>query len=159
MKVRTVLITTAFVSAILGGSAVYLALTVPNDLKADSMLKTARTDLEAGKRESARDDLSKIVQQYPRTDAAAAATVALVRLGEQERKELQAEIARVRSETEKHTEALTGLQQTVDGIRNAPPKEVVVQTPSAAPSAKNAVKKSAGKSSRKNSSKRKRRPR
>lgn len=159
MKVRTLLFSTAFVSAILGGSAVYLALTVPNDLNADSMLKTARKNLEAGKRESARDDLSKIVQQYPRTDAAAAATMALVRLGEQERKELQAEVARVRSETEKHTEALAGLQQTVDGIRNAPPKEVVVQAPSPAPSVKNAVKKSAGKSSKKNPSKRRRRRR
>jgi len=159
MKVRTLLFSTAFVSAILGGSAVYLALTVPNDLNADSMLKTARKNLEAGKRESARDDLSKIVQQYPRTDAAAAATMALVRLGEQERKELQAEVARVRSETEKHTEALAGLQQTVDGIRNAPPKEVVVQAPSPAPSAKNTVKKSAGKSSKKSTKKRLRRRR
>jgi len=159
MKVRTLLFSTAFVSAILGGSAVYLALTVPNDLNADSMLKTARKNLEAGKRESARDDLSKIVQQYPRTDAAAAATMALVRLGEQERKELQAEVARVRSETEKHTEALAGLQQTVDGIRNAPPKEVVVQAPSPAPSVKNAVKKSAGKSSKKSTKKRLRRRR
>jgi hypothetical protein len=156
MKVRTLLLTTAFVSAILGGSAVYLALTVPNDLKADSMLKTARKDLEEGKRETARDDLSKIVQQYPRTDAAAAATVALMRLSEQEQKDLRAEIARVRSETEKHTEALTALQQTVDGIRNAPPKVVVIQAPSPAPPAKSAVKKPAGKSSKKNTTRRQR---
>jgi hypothetical protein len=153
MKVRTVLVATAFVSAILGGSAAYLALTVPNDLKADSMLKTARKDLEAGKRESARDELLKIVQQYPRTDAAAVATVALVRLGEQERKDLQAEVARVRIETEKHTEALTGLQKTVDGIRSAPPKIVMVQAPAPPPAARIVIKKSTGKSLKKNTSK------
>ena len=53
MRVRTLLTATAFVSAILGAGAAYLVLTVPNDLKADSILKTARKDLEQGKRDSA----------------------------------------------------------------------------------------------------------
>lgn len=129
MRVRTVITFTAIVSAILGAVAVYLVLTVPNDLKADAMLKTARRDLESGQRDKARDELSRIVQEYPRTDAAAAATVALVRLGDQERKELQAQLRRLSDENSSRTQALSNLQQTVEGIKNAPPKTVIVQAP------------------------------
>ncbi len=129
MRIRTLLIFTAIVSSIVGGLAVYLALTVPNDLKADAMLKHARKDLEAGKREPARDELSRLVQQYPRTDAAAAALVAMVKLGDQERKELEAEIERLRDEDAQRTAALSNLQQSVETIKNAPPKQVIVEVP------------------------------
>ncbi|HSP14420.1 MAG TPA: hypothetical protein VLV78_06690 [Thermoanaerobaculia bacterium] len=128
MRVRTILAATAIVSSVLGGVAVYLALTVPNDLKADAMLKHARKDLESGNRAPARDELSRIVQQYPRTDAAAAATVALVTLAEQERKELEVEITRLRNEDAQQSAMLSNLQQTVETIKNAPPR-VIVQAP------------------------------
>jgi hypothetical protein len=141
MRVRTLLTMTAIVSSALGAGAAYLALTVPNDLKADSMLKQARKDLETGKREPARDQLSAIVQQYPRTDAAAAATVALVTLGEQQRKELEKEIAALRSDAAQHGQALTDLQKTVGEIKSAPPKQIIVQAPAPKRSAKKAVKK------------------
>jgi hypothetical protein len=108
---------------------------VPNDLAADSMLKTARKDLAADKRDSARAALSKIVQQYPRTDAAAAATVALVTLGEQERKDLEAEIARMREDNKKTTAALAELQSSVEGIKNEPPKVIVQQVTASKPKA------------------------
>ncbi len=129
MRVRTFLILTAIVSSILGGVAVYLALTVPNDLKADAMLKRARKALETGKREPAREELLRIVQQYPRTDAAAAAMVALVKLGDQERKELEAAVKRLRNEDAQRKEALSNLQQSVETIKNAPPKQVIVEVP------------------------------
>jgi uncharacterized coiled-coil DUF342 family protein len=141
MRVRTLLTATAFVSAILGAGTVYLVLTVPNDLKADSMLKTARQDLEAGKRDAAREALSKIVQQYPRTDAAAAATVALVTLAEQQRKELEAEINRLRSDNAEHTHTLDNLQKSIDGIKNTPPKVIVQQVPAPKPAPKPPAKK------------------
>ena len=145
MRVRSLLIATAIVSAILGGFAVYLVMSVPNDLKADAMLKHARKDLEAGKREPARDELSRIVQQYPRTDAAAAAMVALLKLEEQQRKELQAELARLRKDYEQSaaasTTAMSGLQKSVEDIRNAPPKQVVVQAPAKKAPAKSPAKK------------------
>lgn len=129
MRVRTVITLTALVSAILGAVVVYLVLTVPNDLKADAMLKAARRELEHGQRDKARDELSKIVEEYPRTDAAAAATVALVKLADQERKELQAQIKRLGDENSTRTQALSNLQQTVETIKNAPPKEIIVQAP------------------------------
>ncbi len=138
MKVRTVITFTAFVSAILGAVVVYLVLSIPNDVKADAMLKAARGDLETGQRDRARAELSRIVQEYPRTDAAAAATVALVTLGEQERKELQAEIARLHAENATHGQTLTNLQQAVETIKNAPPKEVIVQAPPTKPAHKTA---------------------
>lgn len=135
MRVRTVITFTAIVSAILGAVVVYLVLTVPNDLKADAMLKAARKDLESGQRDRARSELARIVQEYPRTDAAAAATVALVTIGEQERKELQAEIAHLHAENATHAQTLSNLQQTVETIKNAPPKEIVVQAPPPRPPA------------------------
>ncbi|HEX9163822.1 MAG TPA: hypothetical protein VF980_19085 [Thermoanaerobaculia bacterium] len=132
MRVRSLLIATAIVSALVGGVAAYLSLTVPNDLKADAMMKSARRDLEAGKRDAARAELSKIMQEYPRTDAAAAATVALSTLADQERKELEAEIKRMRDENAEHTKVLSNLQQSVEEMKNAPPKVVVQEAPKAA---------------------------
>lgn len=133
MRVRTVITLTGILSAILGAVVVYLILSVPNDLKADAMLKAARKELETGQRDKARDELSKIVEEYPRTDAAAAATVALVKLADQERKELQAQIKRLNEENASRTQAFSNLQQTVEGIKNAPPKEVIVQAPAKKP--------------------------
>ena len=79
MKVRPLLYVTAIFSAILGATVVYLVLSVPNDLRADAMLKSARREMTEGHHDRARQSLAKIVQQYPRTDAAAAATVAMAR--------------------------------------------------------------------------------
>jgi hypothetical protein len=141
MKARRLLILTAIVSSILGAFAVYLALTVPNDLKADAMLKAARKNVEAGKRDPARDELARIVQQYPRTDAAAAATVALVKLADEERKELKASIAAVKAENGRQAQALADLQQKVATLAAAPPPAPVVIAPAkTAPAKKPAPK-------------------
>ncbi|HVR39019.1 MAG TPA: tetratricopeptide repeat protein, partial [Thermoanaerobaculia bacterium] len=75
MKVRTLLTFTAILSSILGAIVAYFVLTVPNDLEAGAMLKQAHALLRAGKSDEARDTLAIIVQQHPRTDGAAAATV------------------------------------------------------------------------------------
>src|SRR2546428_7957312 len=72
MRVRTVIIVTALVSSILGAVVAYLVLTVPNDLQAGALMRTARKQIADGDNERARQSLSRIVQQYPRTDAAAA---------------------------------------------------------------------------------------
>ena len=100
MKVRTILVLTAIVSAILGSIVAYLVLSVPNDLKAGSLLKEARAHIADGRSAEAHDTLAAIIQQYPRTDAAAAAMVALVKLDEQEREQMRAEINRLRKDHE-----------------------------------------------------------
>ena len=63
MKFRYILWFTALVSSILGALVVYLLLSVPNDLRADGLLKDARKQLTAGKNDEARAALTKIVQQ------------------------------------------------------------------------------------------------
>ena len=129
MKVRALISFTAILSSILGAAAVYLVLSVPNDLKADSMMKDARKKLDAGKRDDAREELGRIIQQFPRTDAAAAATIALVTLGEQERQQLDTQMKRLRDENVKTAQTLAVLQQSVESMKNAPPKTIIVQAP------------------------------
>ena len=77
MKVRPLLYLTSVVSAILGATVVYLVLSVPNDLRADALMKTAREEITNGHHDKARESLAKVVQQYPRTDAAAEPGLAL----------------------------------------------------------------------------------
>ena len=133
MKTRPVLVFTGIVSAILGAIVVYFVLSVPNDLRADSILKEARQDLEAKKNDEARKKLVSIVQQYPRTDAAAAATVALVTLADTERQQLQRELTLVRAQNAQQTKLITDLQTSVTAIANKPPQVVTVQAPAPAP--------------------------
>jgi TolA-binding protein len=92
MRARTILVVTAIVSSLLGAVVAYLVLTVPNDAQAATLMRQARRDIEAGRSDAARASLSKIVQQYPRTDAAASATVALVKLADDDRRQLQRQL-------------------------------------------------------------------
>jgi hypothetical protein len=48
MKIRPLLLLTAIVSSILGAVVVYLVLSVPNDLRADALLKEARGSIQDG---------------------------------------------------------------------------------------------------------------
>ncbi|HUR81220.1 MAG TPA: hypothetical protein VM733_10665 [Thermoanaerobaculia bacterium] len=133
MKVRPLLYLTAFVAAILGAVVVYLVLSVPNDLRADALLKQARTDLTDGNNDKARESLSKIVLQYPRTDAAAAATIALWSLAKKERDDLARAVSMLRTQNEQQQKMIEGLQASVTDVKNAPPKVVTVQAPAPAP--------------------------
>ncbi|MDQ6800586.1 MAG: hypothetical protein M3041_07075 [Acidobacteriota bacterium] len=140
MRVRTVIIVTAFVSSILGAVVAYLVLTVPNDLEAGVLMRTARKQIAAGDNEHARQSLSKIVQQYPRTDAAAAATVALSSLADNERKRLAAGLAGQKIESAAQQKQITALQQRIDAIAARPvPQPVIIHE--AAPAKKAPAKK------------------
>jgi len=141
MRVRTVLIVTALLSSILGAVVAYLVLTVPNDIQAAALMKSARRQIADGDNELARQSLSKIVQQYPRTDAAAAATVALASLGDNERKKLAADLAALRSETAAQKKQLAAMAQRIDEIAARPiPQPVIVQAPPKKAPAKKATK-------------------
>lgn len=139
MKVRMLLIGTGLVSAILGATIAYLVLTVPNDLAADALMKQAHKDISAGKLDKGRDSLSRVIQQYPRTDAAAAATVALMRLGVQERDRLARQLDAVRRDADAQKQQLTELQAKVTEMANAPPK-VIVEKPAPKPAPKKPVR-------------------
>jgi hypothetical protein len=138
MRVRTTLILTAIMSMIVGAIVIYLVLSVPNDLRADALLKQARQDLGAGKTEDARTSLRRIVQQYPRTDAAAAATVALVTIADTEHQKLRRELTTVKTS---HDRAIADLQKSVTEIKNTPPPKpqiIVQQAPAPKPAPKKA---------------------
>ena len=129
MRARTLLTLTALVSTILGALVVYLVLSVPNDIRASELLKEARKDMTAGNNAGAQEKLAKIVQQYPRTDAAAAATVALVSLGEKDRADLGRAIGLLRRQNEDQSKLIAALQKNVTDIKNAPLKVVTVTAP------------------------------
>jgi predicted negative regulator of RcsB-dependent stress response len=131
MRVRNVLIITAILSSALAAVVVYLVLTVPNDVQAAALLQEARTEMNTGQNHEARQSLAKIVQQYPRTDAAAAATVALVTMADQERQQLQKTIAALRQTSDAQQKQLAALNDQVQKIAAAPPP-----APPPAPAAK-----------------------
>ena len=142
MRVRSLLIGTSVFSAILGAVVAYLVLTVPNDLQAGALMKEARREITAGRSDTARTSLMRIVQQYPRTDAAAAATVALVKLADDDRLTLQRELDAVRREQSRQIAVVNQMQTTIDDVKNAPPKTIVVQQPAPPPKKAPAHKKS-----------------
>ena len=92
-----------------------------------ALMKQAKRDMNAGRTDNARKSLAKIVQQYPRTDAAAAATVALVKLADDDRDKLQRELDALKREQSRQTAAINQVQNTIDEVKNAPPKTIVVE--------------------------------
>lgn len=121
MRVRGLLIGTAILSAALGAIVAYLILTVPNDLEAGHLLREARAEIKAAQNEKARDSLARIIQQYPRTDAAAAATVALIELQHEELVALEREIDQLRHDRDRQTAALGAVQGAVTKLASMPP--------------------------------------
>ena len=150
MRGRALLIGTAIISSILGAIAVYLVLTVPNDLESGALMKQAKKDIDARQTDRARATLSRIVQQYPRTDAAAAATVALMRLADADRAELANALATLEREIAAQKRDLGAVSQKVAEAAKAPPpaevapapKPEVKPTPKAAPKKKAPAQKS-----------------
>lgn len=120
MRVRTLLVATAIVSAIIGGIVVYLVLTVPNDVQAAALMKTAKRQIAKGDNVHARESLSKIVQQYPRTDAAAAAMVALASLGDNEKQQLAADLKALQRASEAQKSQIAALTMRVDELAARP---------------------------------------
>jgi len=134
MRVRGLLIGTSIVSAILGAVVAYLVLTVPNDIQAGALMKRARDQIAEGKSDQARSSLAKIIQQYPRTDAAASATLALIRLDDDDTARLQREIATMRQSLSMTVARTAAVENEINIIKSTPPPAPVVQlVPAPAP--------------------------
>jgi capsule polysaccharide export protein KpsE/RkpR len=130
VRARSLLIPTAIVSSLLGAVVAWLVLTVPNDVQAGAMMKAARKDVAAGHNDKARHQLSRIIQQYPRTDAAAAATVALASIADNERHALAASIDTLRATSQAQQKQIADLTARVNALAAAPaPQPVTVQAP------------------------------
>ena len=119
MRVRGVLTLTGIVAAILGALVAWLVLSVPNDLRADGLLKEARQHMTEGRTDEARTGLTTIIQQYPRTDAAAAATAALLSLTHTERTELAQGIAHLRRQNDEQSRLIATLQTEMAALKKA----------------------------------------
>ena len=120
-------------SIAIGAVVVYLVLTVPNDVQAGALMKKAKEQMAAGQNDQARESLSRIVQQYPRTDAAAAATVALVTLADSERHKLAADLAALRATLDAQQKQLAALGPKIDEIAARPiPQPAPPPTPAPA---------------------------
>jgi predicted negative regulator of RcsB-dependent stress response len=126
------LLLTALLSSLLGAVVAYFVLTVPNDLEAGALLRQARTDVQQGDREKARQSLGRVIQQYPRTDAAAAAAVALASLEADERQRLARKVDGMQRTLSVQTLRLDQVLQKL----NAPPPapQIVVAQPPPPPS-------------------------
>jgi uncharacterized membrane-anchored protein YjiN (DUF445 family) len=135
LRVRTVIVLTAIVSMVIGAVVLYLVLTVPNDVQAAVLMRTAKKQIAAGDNDRARETLSKIVQQYPRTDAAAAAMVALASVGDNERHKMLADLAAQRAASDAQQKQITALSEKLDELA-ARPIPQPAQAPAPAPAAK-----------------------
>jgi len=133
VRVKTLLIFTALVSMVIGAVVVYLVLTVPNDIKAGALLRSARKEIAAGHNDRARDALTRLLQQYPRTDAAGAATAALASIAEHERQALLASLDAVRRDAAAQKAQLAELQKRVETLAAAPPPAPPVVQPQPQP--------------------------
>jgi hypothetical protein len=118
---RALLIGTALVSSILGAIVAYLVLTVPNDIEAGALMRQAKKEVDTHHTDRARETLALIVQQYPRTDAAASATLALLQLNDADRARLAAELAAVKRDLASQKQDLGGVSQKVAEIAAKPP--------------------------------------
>lgn len=148
MPKRTLLLgLIALVAAIVGGTVAYLMLSVPRDLNADRLLRQARDAMKEKRTEAARDKLRSVIATYPRTDAGAAATAALLQLEAEEQQKLRAQIQSVEKKQSASEAQLRTLNQRLAELSKRPqpaPAPPQVAAPKPAPK-KVAVKKAPAK--------------
>jgi hypothetical protein len=109
MARKTVLALIGLLLIAMGSATTYLALSIPNDVRAEAVLRQARNELNKGNRDAARERLRGLIEQYPRTDGAATAINILFTMAEQDRERLLAEIEDLRKQRERDRKLLTEL--------------------------------------------------
>ena len=128
MARRLFLLLLAVILLALGAASAWFALSIPNDIQAEKLLRGAREDLKDGKREAARRSLSTLVQQYPRTNAAAAAHAALFELIENDRRKLAGDLDSFEKRLAAERARIGAIEQR---LAQPPPAPVVVKPPPA----------------------------
>ena len=119
MRVRALLFLTSILSLLAGAAVVYIALTVPQDIAANRMLRDARAELSRGDIAAARARLETLIQQYPRTDAAAAATVALSEIVRRDQMDLESRYTKLAQNAERQQHTIDALVTEVAALSNA----------------------------------------
>ncbi|HXI12821.1 MAG TPA: hypothetical protein VNM92_09250 [Thermoanaerobaculia bacterium] len=132
MRRNAVLLFTAILFLVAGITATYFALSIPNDIRAEALLRTARNDLRAGKRDAARVSLEEIVRKYHRTDAAAAATTSLIAMvAADQRAQQKAVRLELESMRRRMDASLRKVETLATTAKNVPPPAPAVQPPAA----------------------------
>lgn len=152
MRLRPVWIISALLFLLIGGVTTWVALTIPNDVRAEAILKRARTDLRDGNRDDSKEQLRALIRSYPRTDAAATAVDTLFQLTEQDRQRMQKQLADEQRARARLAARLADLEQKLSAATAVKP----VTVSPAKPAAKPVVKKPAKTSVRRTTSRRRR---
>lgn len=126
MARRVFLLLLAVVLLALGAAGAWFALSIPNDVQAEKLLREAREDLKNARREEARKSLSTLVQQYPRTNAAAAAHAALFEMIENDRRKLAADLDVVEKRLAADRARINTIEQK---LAQPPPAPVLAKQP------------------------------
>lgn len=143
MARRLALIAIILSSVVIGGVVVWFALTIPNDVRAEALLREAQGELRERKRDGAREKLEAIVRDYPRTDAAATALTALLRMANEDRVELERRLQSSETRAAEQTKKLTALEQRLTEVskKASAPPQVAKPAPAKKPTVKRATKK------------------
>lgn len=116
----------ALVSLIVGGGVVYFAMTVPNDVKAEALMREAREHLNKKNQPAAREAYEKVIRDYPRTDAASQSLAAVLRMDSDERAQVQARVKALEQSLSAQTAKTRLLEQKLEGAVKAAQKPPVV---------------------------------
>src|SRR5687767_10091822 len=120
MARRGSLLLTAFLFLILGVAAGYLFLSIPRDVRAEALLKQARQALQEKKSDEARQTFERVVKEYPRTDAAGAATYALFRILDQERQELERKLTALEKQRQTDAKKIADVERVTTELAKRP---------------------------------------
>lgn len=121
----------ALVSLIAGGVVVYFALSIPNDVKAEALMRDARTQLNGQDRVKARESYEKVIRDYPRTDAAAQSIAAVLRMDADERARMQQKVSALEKSLAEQKARTTRLEERLAVAVKAAEKPPVVAKPPA----------------------------
>jgi thioredoxin-like negative regulator of GroEL len=133
MRRRPWILIFMFIAALASGAVLaWFAMAIPRDIRAEAMLREARTHLEQEERNEAREKFEQVVREYPRTDAAAAASVALFRFHVEERDRLEQQIRLLSLQRRDDARRISDLERTVERLnaaRAAPPPAAAKPAP------------------------------
>ena len=113
MKLKPIPIIAAVFLILVGSAVTYLLMSIPNDVKAESILRQARDQLKKGNRAEARESLRDLVEKYPRTDAAAAGVRMLFHTLEEDRRTLDSQIRKLQDQNKADQKRIAALEERV----------------------------------------------
>ncbi len=124
------------ISCLLAGAVgTYFYYSIPNDVKAEKLLRQARSEMREGNKGQAQASLRSIVRQYPRTDAAAFASFGLFEMLAEENGRLSRELTALKSQQQRQLRDLEARLKSRPAPTPVPPvfkaPEAVKKAPAA----------------------------